>query len=185
LIFEIGMALQESKVRSAESLFSDDDVDFLTYQKNTDSLELSSGSEKSDADSSPSKSFMSTSSWSPSLAFPDSFEMDILPTEELLAELNLSSLGHGIQSRRLISQILNGVGSGADQEFLKQIAVADQHAMHRGQRALDALGTELSSAKDRNSALREERDRLKAMLTGYKQELTDLVRPRPCLSLSL
>jgi hypothetical protein len=159
-----------------QSLFSDDDMDFLTYQKNSDSLELSSrDSEKSDADSTPSKSFMSTSSWSPSLAFPDSFEMETLPAEEILAELNLSSLGQGIQSRRLLSQILNSGGSRADHEFLKQISAADHHATHRGQKALQTLGTELSSAKDRNTVLQEERDRLKEMLTGYKQELCDLV----------
>jgi hypothetical protein len=164
---------------AAEALFSaaEEDMDFFNYHKNSDSLELSSNS--SGSNSTQSKSFMSTSSWSPSVAFPaESFEMDPLPADELFSDLNLPSLGHGVQSKKLLTQILSGV-YGPDQVFLRQFSVADQYASDRGQTALKALGNELSSTKEENDELRQELKRLKDMVGSIKEDLHDLVGTLP------
>lgn len=171
---------------AGRALFSaeEEDLDFLDFHKNPDSLEISSSSTGSHSSSTPSKSFMSTSSWSPSVAFPsESFEMDLLPTEELFSDLNLPSLGHGIQSKRLLSQILSGV-YGSDQEFLRQFSAVDQYATDRGQTALKALGNELSSTKEQNDDLRQELRRLKEMVGRIKEDLHDLVGSQSLPSLS-
>jgi hypothetical protein len=179
------MKSSSSAAAAAAALFSEEDLDFFNYHKNSDSLELSSNSSGSQSNSTPSKSFMSTSSWSPSVAFPaESFEIDPLPVEELFSDLHLPSLGHGMQSKRLLSQILNGV-YGPDQEFLRQFSVADQYATDRGQTALKALGGELSLTKEQNAELRLELKRVKDMVGRIKEDLHDLVSsPYPLTPLS-
>jgi hypothetical protein len=54
-----------------------------------------------------------------------------------------------------------------------------QYVSDRGQIALKALGSELSSTKEQNGELRQELKRLKDMVGSIKEDLHDLVGPLP------
>lgn len=100
--------------------------------------------------------------------------METFAPEELLGDLNLPSLGQGVESKSLISQILSGA-YGHDQHFIQQISTADQYATNRGQSALKALGNELFATKEANNELRKEMNRLKELVSRIKDDLHDLV----------
>jgi hypothetical protein len=154
----------------------EEDLTFLKFDPNSDSLELSY-SEDSGGLASPLKSDISVaSSWTPSLSFPDSFLGDIGNfDDDILGDINLPSLGEGTSARKLISRIMNS-STDHDKQVLERLTTADNFASHRGHNALRLLGQELKNVREENAELRAELVRLKHMNAHSKEEFADLVR---------
>ena len=155
----------------------DDDLSFLKYNPNSDSLELSvsdGDSQNGDGAQSTSKSIISdASSWTPSLSLPESF---LGSDDDLLADIPLHSLGDAATARKLISRVLTGGDLDHDRQVLNRLSNAENVASHQGHYALRALGAELRAAKEEGKDLRDEVTRLRKLLTASKEDLSDLVR---------
>lgn len=148
----------------------DEEFMFLKFDLNSDSLELSYSEDS--ALTSPIKSDISvSSSWAPSMSLPDSFTGD---EDDILADINLPSLGEGISARKLISRIMNSSVDN-DRQVLHRLTSAENFASHRGYNALRSLGQELRNVRDENSEMQAEILRLKRANAHSKEELFDLV----------
>ncbi len=148
----------------------DDDMQFLIFQRNSDSLDILS-SEGSDADFHSGKYVLDTSSFS----FPDSHEEDGDMTD-IVDDLNLLSFGKSSDARQLVARILGDhVLIKPNLELFQRMNEDQNNVSNRGHSALRTLGLELKETREENRDLRVEIDRLKSLISTLKDDLVDLV----------
>ena len=175
------------------STFNASDMDFLNFEANEDSLDLSLSGDAfhntSDSGILSSVASQDSSDWTPSTFSGVNSDFDM--SQDILGDIHLPSLGETGTARKILSQLLNE--NTIHPSHSHPYHSAPHHSSYpsapesytkEGHVALQLMNEDFKHTREHGAALQVEVSQLKKQQLASRDELHDLVSHRVCTRVS-